>query len=330
MDLRALRYFVTVVEAGSLSRAAGSLYVAQPALTAQIKKLEAELETQLFERTHAGVIPTPAGQLLYQDARRLLSDAAALKDRVSRLPQEPEGSVTVAAPFLLTSLLSGRIVARLQKTHPRIRLYFIDDLRLLLTMAMTDGRADSGLHVDTHYAEGLRCVPWVRESIYFSGRDTSGEVAAQLRPPSAKARPGARPDIDFARAAALPLVMQSRRFSIRRSVEQAAAAKRLVLNIVHEHDSARVIRSLYLHGAGFTFTPACALSDTPPMGKGWLVARVVHPRLLRTYHLATSALKPPGPAAEVVMEVMRSEAEALIHSGRWLAELLQKAPIENG
>ena len=64
MDLRALRYFITVLEAGSLSRAARSLYVAQPALTAQIKKLESELGAQLLERTHAGVSATPAGTQL--------------------------------------------------------------------------------------------------------------------------------------------------------------------------------------------------------------------------------------------------------------------------
>lgn len=326
MDLRSLRYFVAVVEAGSLSRAAGALYVAQPALTAQIKKLEGELETQLFERSHAGVIPTPAGLLLYQDARRLLADAAALKDRVTRLPQEPEGSVTVAAPFLLTSLLSGRLVARLQATHPRIRLYFIDDLSLMVTKAMTDGRADVALLVDMPYAEGLRCTPLARELMYFCGRDTDGRVAALLRRAPAKPRKGQRPDIDFARAAALPLVMQSRRFSIRRSVEQAAATQGLALNIVHEHDSARVIRSLYLCGAGFTFTPACTLDDTPSMGKGWIGARVVHPRLERSYHLAVSALKPPSPAVEVVVSAIQGEVQALIRSGRWLAEPLHAPP----
>lgn len=69
MELRTLRNFIAVLEAGSLSRAAGSLYVAQPALTAQIKKLEGELGTQLSERSHVGVTPTPAGLQLYQDAR---------------------------------------------------------------------------------------------------------------------------------------------------------------------------------------------------------------------------------------------------------------------
>jgi LysR family nitrogen assimilation transcriptional regulator len=106
VELRTLRYFIAVLEAGSLSRAAGSLYVAQPALTAQIRKLEEDLGAQLFERSHAGMTPTPAGLQLYQDARRLLSDAAAVRERVRSLPQGPEGSVTVALPVLLASLLT--------------------------------------------------------------------------------------------------------------------------------------------------------------------------------------------------------------------------------
>ena len=83
--MRTLRYFIAVLEAGSLSRAAGTLYIAQPALTAQIKKLEDELGAQLFERSHVGVTPTPAGLQLYEDARRLLSDAEAMSERIRRL-----------------------------------------------------------------------------------------------------------------------------------------------------------------------------------------------------------------------------------------------------
>ena len=325
MDLRNLRYFVAVVDAGSLSRAAGSLFVAQPALTAQIKKLESELETQLFERNHAGVIPTPAGLQLYQDAQRLLSDAAALKSRVSRLPNEPEGSVTIAAPFLLVSLLSGPVIARLRRSHPGIRLFFIDDSSLMVTKAMLDGRADIGLLVDTEHAEGLVCTPLARESIYFCGRDADGRVAAQLR----QATPGDRPEIDFARAVAEPLVMQSRRFTIRRGVEQAATDRGVALNVVHEHDSARVIRSLYLCGAGFTFSPACTLGEAPRRGKGWVVARVVNPRLTRTYFLATPASKPMRPVQQAALDALVAEARTLIGSRRWEAELLASAALRN-
>jgi len=324
MDLRSLRYFVAVLESGSLSRAAGSLFVAQPALSAQIKKLESELGAQLFERSHLGVVPTPAGAQLYQDARRLLADAAALRDRIQRLPQGPEGSVTVAVPFLLASLLMGPVLAALRSSHPRIRVFVIDDLSLMVSKAMVDRRADVGILVDTPQANGLRCAPLAREAMFLCGHDPASAVAPLLR----NAPPGELPAIAFADAAALPLVLQPRRYSIRRHVEDAAALQGVALNIVHEHDSARVIRSLYVCGAGFTITPACALRDSPGVGGGgdWVIARVVEPDLLRSYTLATAADRPVDAAAQVVIDTVVREAARLIDTRRWQAELLHPRP----
>lgn len=322
MDLRTLRCFIGVLEAGSLSRAAGALYIAQPALTAQIKKLEAELGAQLFDRSHAGMTPTPAGLQLYEDARRLLSDADAMRERMQRLPQGPEGSVTVAAPFLLVSLLIGPVLAALRKTHPRIRVFVIDDLSLMVKKAMVDRRAHIGIVVDTPQIDGLRCLPLARESIYLCGRDAEG-IAAKLLRPAPRGRKRGRPEIDFERAARLPLLLQSRRSSIRRSVEDAAASLGATLNVAHEHDSARVIRSLYVCGAGFAFTPACALHDgssTAGTTGDWVVARVVRPALQRSYSLAVPA--DPDPVTQVVIDALRQQAIRLIHDGRWEAKLL--------
>lgn len=316
MDLRTLRYFIAVLEAGSLSRAAGTLYIAQPALTAQIKKLEAELGAQLFDRSHAGVTPTPAGLQLYEDARRLLSDADAVRERIQRLPQGPEGSVTVALPFLLASLLMGPVLAQLKATHPRIRVFVLDDLSLMVKKAMLDRRADIGILVDTPQVEGLQCKPLAREPMYFCGQDPDGTVARLLHEGKG------RPEIDFADAVAQPLVLQSRRYAIRRTVEDTAAALGLPINIVHEHDSARVIRSLYLNGAGFTLTPACAMQDAPPHRPDWIVARITRPALPRTYTLATHAGKPADAATQVVIDALAGQARAMIERGDWEAEWL--------
>ncbi|MFG0641491.1 LysR family transcriptional regulator [Delftia sp. WSY_22] len=327
MDLRALRYFIAVLEAGSLSRAAHSLYVAQPALTAQIKKLEGELGAQLLERSHAGVTPTPAGAQLYEDARRLLSDADAMRERIQRLPQGPEGSVTIALPFLLTSLLAGPLIASLRHSHPRIRIFVLDDLSLMVQKAMLDRRADLAILVDTASLHDLQVQPMAEESIYVCGQDVDGSVAPLLRP----APDGGLPHMDFAHACQLPLVLQSRRFSIRQNVEAAADARELRLNIVHEHDSARVIRSLYHCGAGFTFTPACSLSDAPawlsegakaaPTGlqPGWIVAQVAAPALLRRYFLAVQANRGGDPALQVVRQALLDQARQLITAGLWQA-----------
>jgi DNA-binding transcriptional LysR family regulator len=320
MDLRRLRYFIAVLEAGSLTRAASTLYVAQPALTAQIKKLEEELEAQLFERSYAGVTPTLAGLRLYEDAQRLLSDVDTMSDRIRRLPKGPEGSVTLALPFLLASLLSGPVLARLRRSHPRIRVFVRDDLSLLVRQAMLEQRADVGVLVETPAFDGLHCQSLAREAIFFCGRDSDGRVASLLRPKNTRGAARSRwPDIAFKDAAALPLVMQSRRFAIRRQVEETATQCGLALNIEHEHDSTRVIRSLYLSGAGFTFTPACTLPDASQRRSGWIVARVVRPQLARTYTVATVTGKPLGTAAEVVRQALAQEARALIETGRWQA-----------
>lgn len=326
MELRTLRYFIAVLEAGSLSRAAGSLFVAQPALTAQIKKLESELGVRLFERSHTGVLPTQAGLQLYEDARRLLSDADAVRERMQRLPQGPEGSVTIAMPFLLASLLMGPILARLKRLHPRIRVFVIDDLSLMVRKAMLDRRADVGILVNTPLVDGLLCQPLARESIYVCGRDIDGHVTPLLRPSRRRSAGSAGSvatfDIEFRHAAALPLVLQSRRFSIRQTVEETAAERQLPLNVVHEHDSARVIRSLYMCGAGFTLTPACTLSDLPHLlSNDWVVARVVKPLLQRSYQLATPADRSTDAATQVVIDVLRQTLTELVGDGVWAAEL---------
>ena len=67
-----MRYFVKIVESGSISRAATSLYVAQPALSVQIAELEQEIGLPLLHRSARGVKATPAGEAFYHEARNVL------------------------------------------------------------------------------------------------------------------------------------------------------------------------------------------------------------------------------------------------------------------
>ena len=326
MDLRALRYFVAVVDAGSLSRAAGGLYVAQPALTAQVKRLEDEFGVLLLERSHAGVRPTAAGLRLYEDATRLLAEADALKRRIGRPAGEPEGTVTVAMPGLLVPVLAGRWLMRLRAAHPRIRVFVLDSASLGVEEAVRDGRADFGLLVDPTPAAGLASRPVVDEPVYFVGLDLDGAARAVLRGPrSARLRakapagvPPPDPTIRFADAARFPLVMQSRRFAIRRQAAETAASLGLRLDVVHEHDSAAVIRALQRAGAGFTFTPSCAVQRTASDAR-YLHARVVEPELRRSYAIGRLAGRQLDDAARAVERALREEIGEAIAQRRWVA-----------
>ena len=75
MELRQLRYFVRIVELGSMSRAALDLDMVQSALSQQVSRLESELSTRLLQRTPRGVVPTEAGVAFFREAQLTLRHA---------------------------------------------------------------------------------------------------------------------------------------------------------------------------------------------------------------------------------------------------------------
>src|SRR5665213_411798 len=97
MEIHQLRYFISVAEIGSFTRAAQACYVAQPSLSQQIQKLEDELGQQLFERLGRNVRLTPAGHILYERAARILSSLAEARDALRDPARLYEGEIQVAA-----------------------------------------------------------------------------------------------------------------------------------------------------------------------------------------------------------------------------------------
>lgn len=96
MDLRQLRYFVTIVEMGSFSRAAHRLRVAQPALSQHVRNMELDLGVELLFRSPQGVRPTEAGETLVRHARLILGQMEVAREAVRRGQAEPEGEVRLA------------------------------------------------------------------------------------------------------------------------------------------------------------------------------------------------------------------------------------------
>ncbi len=127
MDLRHLRGFVTIADAGSFGRVGTRLNVSQPALSRQIRALEGELRVQLFDRIGRRVRLTPEGEDLLPRARRLLTDVESLSERARALKGGQAGVLRVGAtPQLLETLLAG-FLPRYRRAHPGVEVHLVED-----------------------------------------------------------------------------------------------------------------------------------------------------------------------------------------------------------
>lgn len=144
MDLKVMRYFVSTVKAGSITRAAATLYVTQPTLTRQIHELEEELGHPLLERSRQGISLTPRGLIFYQRASELLEMATRLKDEI-RGSDELAGTITMAvaetpAMSILALSMSGFI-----REHPFVSFDVISASRDLALPRLNAGLCDLAL-----------------------------------------------------------------------------------------------------------------------------------------------------------------------------------------
>lgn len=143
MELRHLRYFVAVAEAGNLSRAAEKLFIAQPPLSLQIRQFEDEVGEPLFSRHPKGMKLTPAGEALLPNARDLLDRAAGLVEAARRAP----GSGTLTLGFVpsASSTVVPGLVRRLRATQPGIELRLTEMISDEQHEALVAGRIDGGI-----------------------------------------------------------------------------------------------------------------------------------------------------------------------------------------
>lgn len=158
MELRHLRYFAAVVDAGSVSRAAERLRISQPALSRQIHDLEGEFGVSLFER-HAGrLVLTGEGDDLLAYCRELLMKAESLRDRAQALRDGDVGIIRIGvAPLTLESLLPP-FLALHQRRHPKVDIHLTEDSPDRLWTRLERGELDLAISFPGHEGLGSRLL----------------------------------------------------------------------------------------------------------------------------------------------------------------------------
>lgn len=122
MELRHLKYFIAVAEELHFGKAAKRLHIAQPPLSQQIRQLEEELGTRLFERTSRKVLLTPEGDLFLDEARKLLAGLDRAVERVQGMAHGEEGRLAVAFVGPVAQSLLPEAIRDFRERNPGIRL----------------------------------------------------------------------------------------------------------------------------------------------------------------------------------------------------------------
>jgi LysR family transcriptional regulator, cyn operon transcriptional activator len=145
LTLQQLAYFLAAAEHGSFSAAAESLHMAQPSLSEQVRRLEAELGVALFARVGRGLEMTEAGRLLQPQAERTLDAAREAAESVREVRDLAGGTVAFGTFGGAHHYLLGDLVQAFRRRHPRVRVRVVGQNSAEVADAVRDGHLEAGL-----------------------------------------------------------------------------------------------------------------------------------------------------------------------------------------
>ncbi|AUA59079.1 HTH-type transcriptional regulator gltC [Achromobacter spanius] len=274
MELRQLRTVLAIAETGSLTKAAELLHVVQPALSRQLKQLEDELGTPLFERNRLGMVLTVPGRRFVDQVRLSLKGLNEARADIGAAKTDLLGTVSIGMLPSLAAALAGPLVIALQQQYPNLRVRIATGFSDFLQEGLEGGKLDICLMGDYLQSELLQTSPVYSEPIYVFGMPGSG--LSEDTPMTLEA------------VSRMPMVVPEAR-SLRNVIDRACTILGVNLNLVAESDSTTVILDLVLRGVGYTILPAMPIM-TMLAEKRIEGAPIISPTLQRTVIIGTAVL----------------------------------------
>jgi LysR family cyn operon transcriptional activator len=156
LEIRHLRYFLAVAEAGSFSRAADRLGISQPSVSQQMRDLEAGLRVSLFQRRGKRILLTSTGLIFQEHARALLRELENFLQEVSSEPGRLRGTLRLGVVPVLNVPLLPELMGMFAADHPGISLIVEEISSTEIETALEEGRMDVGLGFLTRHSPNLR------------------------------------------------------------------------------------------------------------------------------------------------------------------------------
>lgn len=240
--------FYYVVKLKSFSKAAELTFRSQPALSLQIKKLEAEFGTELIERMGKhGVKPTLAGKKVYKYAKRIVEGQKALQEEILQIKLNQSGSISLAAPFAILQYFFADPALAFKRHYPELNLRIAHLNPQQCLDRVTSGEIDFGMVHCASIPANLREIHWKKGTytvVVPKGHELTGKESITLE------------DI-----VAHPLILPEKnvKFSARQLLDQACSEAGVGYNVVMETPNIALNAEYVSRGFGI----ACMLSYEP-------------------------------------------------------------------
>ncbi len=238
MHAKVLRYFVEVVRAGSIRKAAEQLHVVPTAVNRQILNLEEELGAPLFERIHSKLKLTPVGEIVLAHARSTLREFDTVRARIEAVRGLHQGEASLATTTGLAGAFLPTVAQRCRVAHPGLHLKLLDLPIAAVLRAVAEGDVDLALAWDVPATAGLR-------SLFTS----EWPIGAVVPPGHALTTRGTA---SLADCVGFALIMPAATLSLRAILDGAFARSAIGVSPVVETSSTALMRQLVAQHQGIT------------------------------------------------------------------------------
>lgn len=300
MELRQLRYFIRVVELGSMGRAAVELGVVTSALSQQISRLEGELSTRLLQRSATGVRPTDAGVAFWRQAQLVLRHA----DEAARAAQQARlsGHVSVGLAPSTAAVLGLPLMQAMRIRYPDVRLHLVENLSGHLTQMLNARQLDLAVLFQSEAARRWSVMPLLDEALFVIGASSLPDWPTQ-------------DSVRLETLGTLPLILPSGPHGLRALLNQSFQRAGLVPHIAAEIDGLALLMDAVCAGLGATIQPGSATARLPQAALRLIPVEEAHAR--RTNLLVSLSDDELSPAALATRVTMTDVARTLVREGRW-------------
>jgi LysR family nitrogen assimilation transcriptional regulator len=314
MDVRQLRYFVSIAELGSVSAAAHRLGVAQPSLSQHVKHLEEELGVDLLIRSPRGVSLTESGQILLAHATSILNSVELAVTDIKERSGELKGAVSFGIPSSASNVLTVPLCETVQHEFPKIMLRTMEAMSGHVQEWLAQGQIDLGILYDIDRVRHLRTQPLLIEDLFLivAPDSWSGKIGPEGI---------AEVSVTLRECADVGLIVPHRTHGLRETIERFANAQGVTLKVAVEMDSLTNIKALVSRGSGHSILAHAAVVDE--LQRGTLIAvPICEPVMRRTVYLVRNPSRPITQAVREIEKVINEIVAELVRKRVWPGKLI--------